>query len=203
VLAVTPPLLHLASWARGRIGGDVGHVTEEALVEGVWPRAKRDAKKSGTGTFSGGVTLVLGTAIGVHLAGKDHAPSKSPSLLVEIGFPIVGFIAAAVFILLVRLVLTFRVQRNEARLALREQGAQLALRPADPQVQPTQIAEYHAHGPTFLAATPELLRQTGLLSSRFATETPLPEKRVIRPTAADEPQISSRQADHESDGVAE
>jgi hypothetical protein len=92
--------------------------TEAELAEGVWPRAKRDAKKSGTGTFSGGIILLLGTGTGVHLAGKDHAPHKPPSALVEIGFPVAGFIIAAIFILLLRLLLSFKVQRNEARLAL-------------------------------------------------------------------------------------
>ncbi len=112
-------LMQVVRWVKEHSKTSEGSApTAAELAEGVWPRAKRDAKRSGTGTFSGGIALALGTGLGVHLAGKDHAPGRPPSALVELGFPVAGFIAAAAFILFVRLLLTFRVQRNEARTAL-------------------------------------------------------------------------------------
>jgi len=106
---------------------------DAALTEGVLPRAMRDAKKAGMGTFSGGILVLCCTLVGVHLAGKDHAPHKGPAGLVEIGFPIAGFVVGAVVILLLRLLLTFRVQRNEARAALAVPASHAA--PAGPKAR--------------------------------------------------------------------
>jgi hypothetical protein len=101
-----------------RVRPPVRAAIAEELAEGVWPRAKRDAKKVGTGTFTGGVILAIGAGFGNHLAGEDHAPHRHPTELVELGLPILGVLAGALLILLGHLLLTFRVQRNEARTAL-------------------------------------------------------------------------------------
>jgi hypothetical protein len=182
----------LVRWIKERSqAGECSTPTNVELVEGVWPRAKRDAKKLGTGTFSGGITLLLGTGIGVHLAGRDHAPHEPPTALVEIGFPIAGFILAAVLILLVRLLLTFRAQRNEARRVLARDRKGDVEQPPDS----LHIGEYHAHGPTLvvgreaLPLTPETLDQLSRLTPR------LPRAEPERPDPPESPQAPGTQAD--------
>jgi hypothetical protein len=118
---------HPIRWLKARSrSSERNEPTGAELAEGVWPRARRDAKKGATGTISGVVVLLIGTTAGVHLAGKDHAPGQSPTALVEIGFPVLGLLIGAAFILLVRLLLTFRAQRNEVRRALARANSSLS-----------------------------------------------------------------------------
>jgi hypothetical protein len=187
--------VRLVRWVKERSkAGELASPTVAELAEGVWPRAKRDAKKIGTGTFSGGVTLLLGTGIGVHLAGRDHAPNKPPTALVEIGFPIAGFVLAAAFILLVRLLLTFRAQRNEARSVL---GGGHREGPAEQPPAGAHIGEYHAHGPTFVVDG-EALPLSREALAQLANLPRLPQ--ATRPEGPQVPQAAGEQADDTSDG---
>jgi hypothetical protein len=197
-LSTNTPKLHRhpVRWLNGRSKSrELAEPTDAELAEGVWPRATRDTKDIGTGTFVGGVVLLVGTGIGVHLAGKDHAPGKPPTVLVEVGFPVAGFIVAVIFLLLVRLLLTFRLQRNEARSVF----AKLRTDEHSPSPLAPHIGEYHAHGPTLLLGTgpealpltPETLDQLSRLGPRLPAAT--------RPEDPQESQASGLAVDDRTD----
>jgi len=61
------------------------------------------------------------------------------------------------------------------------------------------IGTYHAHGPTFLAATPDLLRQIGSLEPRSTAPDPGP----VRPGQLQEPQAGGGRADDQVDDAGD
>jgi hypothetical protein len=75
----------------------------------------RDTKLLSTNTIWAAALLLVCAGVGNHFAQKIHEPHQSPSTAVEIGGPVAGLALGVLLIFLIRLLLTFRVQRNEAR----------------------------------------------------------------------------------------
>jgi hypothetical protein len=101
-----------------RLRPPVHSPTDQELVETVWARARRDARLWSQGTFVALPLLCATTGFGVYVASGIHAARQPPSAFLEdIVGPVVGLSAGLILVFGVHVLLTFRLQRNEARLA--------------------------------------------------------------------------------------